>query len=420
LLQSHYTMLLTMHIAIIGKAFSELITYLDKNGHHYTVIKDKVKTPRNPKPRTLYCDFSDEKRLLETVRELDGEEKITGVLTFFEQYIVYAAVIANELNLPSLSVDSAVACTNKLIMRTHFQQAPKKISPEFCMVNNVEELKKFAASHSFPLILKPANLAKSLLVTKNNSLEELLANYEDTLSRIERIYEKYAPHNERLLILEEFMEGSIHSVDAFVDIHGACHVIDGIVDYQTGYDIGFDDNFHYSRIIPSKLDNETQKKIMEVAELGTKALNMTSSAAHIEIIVTKNGPMIVEIGARNGGYRERMHRLANGLDLYGNLLNVATNTGEIDIVKKSNNYCAVLELFPKTNGIFQSVKNIEEVKSLESINYVSVKYKPGDEVGKSSKGFKAACVIVIIHDDQKIFQKDLDYINENVSISVKY
>jgi phosphoribosylamine-glycine ligase len=412
-------MLPTMHIAIIGKAFSELITYLDNNGHTYTVIRDATKTPRNPKDNTLYCDFSDQNNLIEIVRELHNNSPLTGLLTFFEQYIVFTAVIADELGFPSLSVDSAIACTNKLVMRSRFQQSEKKISPDFCMVGNINELKNFAANHTFPLILKPANLAKSLLVTKNNSMDELVANYQDTLSMIERVYEKYAPHNERLLILEEFMEGSIHSVDAFVDKNGTCFVIDGIVDYQTGYDIGFDDNFHYSRIIPSSLDNETQKKITEVAELGTKALNMTSSAAHIEIIVTKEGPMIVEIGARNGGYRERMHRLANGLDLYGNLIKVATNTGEVDIIKKSNKWCAVLELFPETNGTFQSVENIKKVKLLESVNYVSVKYKPGDEAGKSSKGFKAACVIALVHEDENIFQDDLKFIRSDVKVIVK-
>jgi biotin carboxylase len=294
-----------------------------------------------------------------------------------------------------------------------------KISPDFCIVKSLEDLHAFASSHSFPLILKPANLAKSLLVTKCHNIEELISNYGAALEIIEKVYEKYAPNNERILVLEEFMEGSIHSVDAFIDSEGNTSVLDSIVDYETGYDIGYNDNFHYSRIVPSRLSSTDQKALKNVAIEGAKALGMKSSAAHIEIIMTRDGPKIVEIGARNGGYRQRMHQLSDGVDLYRNLLAVTTNSGKINIVPAKHEYCAVLELFPRKTGIFAGIKSLKELESLPSLNYLKVKYSPGDTAGLSSEGYKAGLIIALHSSDENTFQKDLEFIKSKVSILVK-
>ncbi len=407
-----------MHIGIIGKSFGELNSYLDKNGYSYTLIKDVKKAPRRPNKNTIYVDFSDKKTVIEEIKKLNNSNPLDGVLTFYEQYIVFNAEIAEALKLPGLSVDSSIACTNKFVMRTLFGNSSKKISPDFCIVKSTQEVKSFAANHSFPLILKPANLAKSLLVTKSNNLDELLKNFEETSSKMDRVYKKYAPHNEKILILEEFMEGSIHSVDAFIDSRGDVHILDCIVDYQTGYDVGYNDNFHYSRIIPSRLTYDEQEAIVEVARLGVKALKMTSSAAHIEIILTSNGPMIVEIGARNGGYRERMHRLANGIDLYSNLLSVTTGLDNINITKKHDDFCAVLELFPRQQGKFESIKNLKKIEGLQGLSFLNIKYDIGDEIGTSSDGYKAVCVIGIINEDNDIFTKNLEFIRNNIEITV--
>jgi hypothetical protein len=194
--------------------------------------------------------------------------------------------------------------------------------------------------------------------------------------------------------------------------------LDDIVDYQTGYDIGFDDNFHYSRVIPSKLSHSIQKEFRDVAVKAVEALGMKSSAAHIEIIVTKEGPRVVEIGARNGGYRERMHELANGIDILGNQLSTILDQ-PLDITPKKNEPCAVLELFPKTPGIFSGIQNEDLLKGLQSFSYLSIKPKIGDFVGKSSQGYKASAVIVLHSNDSSVFQNDLQFVNDQVCVTTK-
>lgn len=407
-----------MNVLIIGKIFSGKKDYLLEHGHSYLVLRD-IKTMEDPTKRLknqVLCDFSSRETIVETVRNLS--QKPDAIMAAYENYVLPMAYVGEELGLPTIPVEAAEACTDKQLMREAFSKSPKPISPEFDDAMTWEKVETFAKNHEFPLILKPANLSKSLLVTKSLNMEELEKNWHRTMDQIDAVYKKYAPDRKPKIIIEEFLEGSVHSIDAFVDSDGEVHLIDGIVDYQTGYDIGYDDNFHYSRLLPSRLEGQEKRDFMECAELGCKMLGMKNSAAHIEIIMTKNGPRLVEIGARNGGYRERMYRLANGIDIIGNALALAF--GKLpDIEPRKHEPVAVLELFPKEPGEFAGIKNEEELKKLPSLEYLSIKAEPGQFVGKSSDGYKMTAVVILHNEDSEQFEKDLDFVNNNVCIVTK-
>jgi len=404
------------HVLIVGKKISSLTSYLTSHDLKYTFLQD-ISTTKFPEKRLksrVLADFSSEQSLISTLNNLPF--KPDALVAIYENYILPTAQIAKHFNLPGIPITAAQACTDKFIMRTLFNNSPEKISPDFATINSEADVASFANSHQFPLIMKPANLAKSLLVTKNDSLDELIFNYRKSTKLLPNIYKKYAPNREPKLIIEEFLEGSVHSVDAFVDNDGTPHILKQIVDYQTGYDIGYDDNFHYSRILPSKLDKNDQSALLHCAKLGVRALGMKSSPAHIEIIMTHKGPRIVEIGARNGGYRERMHKLANDIDITGATINLALGK-EPNITAKRDDSCAVIELFPKAPGKFAGITEIDKLNELPSLNYLSIKAKPGEYVGKSSDGYKMCAVVILTHTDPIQFAKDKKYFDDHIHVN---
>jgi biotin carboxylase len=405
------------HVLIVGKKFSGLVNKIVEEGYEYTTLQDVLTTkyPDKKLKNRVVADFSSTANLFEAVDALSSRKPIDAVISIYENYILSAALIGEHLGLPHLPITAAEACTDKFLMRSLFAKAPEKISPGFAIVTNENDLRTFANSHTFPLILKPANLAKSLLVTKNDSLNELLENYKKSTDLLHTTYKKYAPNREPKLIVEEFLEGSIHSVDAFIDSDGTPHVLDQIVDYQTGYDIGYNDNFHYSRILPTRLSQEDQQALRHCADIGARSLGMKNSPAHIEVILTKNGPRIVEIGARNGGYRERMHDLANGIDITKIALNLSLGI-KPEISSSKHEPVAVLELFPKQPGAFVGIHNEEELRKLPSLTYLSVKPSLNEFVGKAGDGYKMCAVVILHHSDTAQFNKDLDFVNKSVYV----
>lgn len=398
------------HVLIVGKKFTALTDYLIEHGYTFTLLQDKLATkyPDKKFKNRLVVDFSSQSVLLDSLSSLKHAPDL--VVATYENYVLPAAWIADYLDLPGLPISAAEACTDKFAMRTLFAQAPEKISPDFAIVHDEADIINFAHAHSFPLILKPANLAKSLLVTRSNDIDELLENYRKSTELLASTYKKYAPNRTPKLIVEEFLEGSIHSVDAFVASDGEPFVLEQIVDYQTGYDIGYNDNFHYSRTLPSTLSIDEQSSLRHCAEVGIKALGIKNSPAHVEIIMTSQGPRIVEIGARNGGYRERMHRLANGIDITEAALAVASGMAP-SIKANKNDSCSVLELFAKEGGTFVGISNIDQLRALPSLHYLSVKATAGEYTGKSSDGYRAAAVIILSHASKEQFAKDSEYLN---------
>lgn len=409
--------MVTPHLVIVGNSTTVLRTYLSDHGFDFTTIKDVrlTKFPDKRLKHRVVADFSSQDNVLRAVDELHQQKPIHGVMVVYERFIADAAAIAAHLDVPGLPLEAAEACTDKFVMRQKFSAAPQKISPDFAVVTSEEGVRAFAEVHDFPLILKPANLSKSLLVSKAATMDELLQNYAKTMRVIHSVYDRYAPGVTPKLLIEEFMEGSVHSVDAFVDANGEPHVLDAVVDYQTGYDIGFNDNFHYSRLLPSALPTETIARIREVAAVGCKALGMKNSPAHVEIILTNHGPRIVEIGARNGGYRDRMHALANGIDIDANVIRLSLGQQPHVSATKSEPV-GVFELFPKTPGIFTGIANEDRLRELDSLVSLSVHAKEGQFVGSSSDGYKMCAVVILHNQNPEQFARDVAFLNDQVYI----
>ena len=408
------------HILIIGRTLTSTKEYLTARGHEFTLLQDRnaTKYPDRKLKNRVVVDVTNETEMLAIVDAINEQKKIDATFVTYEAYIVTNAMVTKHLGIPGISLESAKACTDKEYMRALFALAPEKISPDFMVAKSEEDLVRFANTHSFPLILKPANLSKSLLVTKNDTLEELVANYRKSLSLIDATYKKYAPGRQAKLLVEEYLDGHIHSVDVFNDKDGIPHVLENVVDYQTGFDIGYSDNFHYSRLLPSRLPENEIEAIRHAAEVGCRALGMTSTPAHVEVIYTKEGPMVVEIGARNGGYRERMHALANGIDITKNALSLALNE-PLDIAPKRNDCVGVFELFPRTPGVFMSIANEDTLRALPSFHYMDIKVDPGTFAGKAGDGYKMCAVIILSSSNPEQFEKDMAFLNENVFVQTE-
>jgi len=402
-------------VLLVGSGFSGVTEYLKAHNYDYIILKDRLTTrfPDKKLKRRVVCDFSSRESVLQTVDSID--KKITSVMTMYENYVLAASWISKHLGLPGMSEEAAAACTDKWTMRQAFAKAERPVNPDFTIVENEQDLRNFAQTHSFPLMLKPANLVKSLLVTKNESLDDLLANYQNMLSVIDGVYQKYAAGRQPTIIVEEFLRGTMHSVAAFADKHGNPHVVEPIVDLTTARDIGYSDNFLYSRTVPSRLNEKDQHTLLECAEVGMRALGMTTSPAHIEIILTDKGPRIVEIGARIGGYQERMYRLANDIDMVGAAVDTALGN-QINITATKHEPVAVIELFPKNPGSFSGISNEADLRKLSSLSYFTIKAKPGQYVGKASEGYKMCAVVMLSGVDEQTFANDLDFIRKNVRV----
>lgn len=406
------------NIGFVGSSYADFIVSLS---NEYDVIAFADKSSNEVFPdivkQIIRIDFSSKEKMFHDLQE-HSELEIVSCVATYENAILPKTWICEWFRLPGLSEESALISTDKRRMRERFAEKCPSMSPAFQSVTNWDEVEEFAMSHHFPLMLKPTNLFKSLLVTKNDSLEELKKNFVKSQLTIQEIYEKENVKRIPELIIEEFMEGPSYSIEIFSDSVGQTCAVTEPADLVMGRDLGIRDNFNYLRTLPSALSEADIIKIKDVAQAGVKALGFTSSPAHVELILTSTGPKIIEIGARVGGYRPRMYNLAFGIDLFQ--AQVGCSLGKLpQITEKFHKYVAVYELFAAKEGVFFEVKNWEKVSNLPSLYYCALKRKVGMKTGLSSDGYRAVAVIILSANTPEIILKDRQFIEHEVSVVVE-
>ena len=191
--------------------------------------------------------------MLHQLKAIQAKWGLRCLINVVEHYVAVCARLTPQLGVAGISLRSAQLCLDKLAMRRRFvERLGARSTGRFQEVQTEEQLRAFAAEVGFPLVLKPTNLSASLFISLNHSLDELLASYRRLVVEVPRYYQQAALKGKELAVqVEEFMAGSNHSIDCWVDAAGRVSATP-VVDVLTGKDVGIDDFHHFARITPSR------------------------------------------------------------------------------------------------------------------------------------------------------------------------
>lgn len=404
-------------ILFIGNTYFENTRNLQKDGYKVILFKDTrdTKFRTNLEDQIFPVNLSDHSKIIDQIKNLKVYPD--AIITAYDKYIIAKSIIGKYFEKKVPSIESAELATDKGKQRAKFYSYDKSITPAFREIKSEDDIESFIKEYGSPVIIKPTNLSKSLLVSKCDGIDQALKAWKDGKKRIDEILEQtLTVNNNSRFIIEEFLVGSKHSIEVFMDSDNEVHIA-GIVDVLSANEVGFDDNFEYVRTLPSKLKKDQQKEVEAVAVKAMKALDLTNSPGHVEIMYTKSGPKVIEVNARVGGYRDRMFRNSYGISLLENELRLSLGK-KLKLKKKKSYYTAVFEIFPKEQGTFKKFLNRKAAEKLPSVVYFSGKVKVGQEIGLSKDGFKRAAVVMLVNDDATQFELDYKFIKDNVRVYV--
>lgn len=407
----------TDYLYIVGQSDPQAstISAIRSKGYKVGILLDSLISLKNPELFD-HIERVDYSQIDQEIIRLDGLDlHIKGLLCTYENYIVAKAKLGSHFDVPVQSLDSAKLSTDKSLMRQAFLAADRTISPDYMTIDTLDQALQFANAHGYPLIIKPTNLVKSLLVLKCDDEDQLVQRFSYAADTIGELYEKYNIYDRApQLIIEEFVAGEQYSIAAFVDKTGTPHFCEGIVSLKNAQDIHVDDNYLYSRTLPAELSQELEAEMFRVAEAGIRALKMSSVPAHIELMSGKSGIKIIEIGARIGGYRPRMYGYSYGIDMITQEVKLAL--GQLpDLTGEFKTYCATYELFPEGEGSFEEITSNLEPKAFA---YYRVTASAGDHIGPAKNGFKAAAIIIVTDENKESFDQlcyDIDTAKVRIS-----
>ncbi|TDD53753.1 ATP-grasp domain-containing protein [Kribbella antibiotica] len=229
--------------------------------------------------------------LVAAATKLHTDDPIDGVLCWDEARILQTAHIAEALGLPGGDVAMINRCRDKHLTRTalaeHGVPQPKSV-----LVNSVDEALTTASEFGYPVILKPRALAASLGVVKVNDPAELRENW--AFAHDTTVPE--APHYDVNVLVEEFADGYEISIDAAI-FHGQVTPF-CLARKEIGYPPYAEEIGHFvDAADPLLADGQLQQVLVDAH----KAIAFTDGVTHTEIMMTADGPKVIEINARIGG-----------------------------------------------------------------------------------------------------------------------
>lgn len=331
---------------------------------------------------------------------------------------VYANIIGMFPHLVMPTRDSIEWTSNKLDMRRKFRRYFPEITPKFVQVYGAksEDLQKVKKNVGFPCIVKPASLAASRFVAVCYHQEELASTLRKTFRAVRSAYKKQESILEPEVIVEQFMEGTMYSMDGYVDNEGKLKCLP-LVHVKTGQDIGVDDFFNYRVLTPTALSKETQRGAEVAAQKAVTSLSLRNVMVHAEFIRIDDDWKVLEIDARMGGHRDMMHRLSDGTPHGMNDLLI--RLGEKPVIKrKVKNYVASFNFFPKKKGKLKSVKGLKKVRELKSLCELLVKKKVGEQVGLSKQGYAKVLDITLANPSREALLADIRRMEQAIKIEV--
>lgn len=330
----------------------------------------------------------------------------------------FAKIIPNVPYLRTPTSESLTWATDKFEMRRRFRVYDSSITPRFTQVkeNSVEERERVIAKVGFPLIIKPTNLGGSLFVDVCYHEEELKKALANGFRKLKTAYKNDRRLETPRIIVEQFVDGDMYSIDSYVDSRGEVHHCP-LVRVKTGRDIGHKDFFGYLQITPTVLKIETIEKARAVAEKAIHALGLRSCSAHTELIKADTEWKVVEVGPRIGGARDILYKLS--CDIEHSLNDIKIRIPEKPIIpKKCKGYAAYMKWFAHKEGIIREMKGIKKIEQLESFYSILVNKKVGDKAIFASNGGRAVFVLYLYNEDRSNLLADIRRIEQMVEVKV--
>lgn len=272
------------------------------------------------------------------------------------------AKVSEKLGLHSISYDTAFKATDKFEMIKAFK-AHDVASPWFFTVDSLDELKELENQLSYPCIMKPTDNAGSHGVVLAHRFEDLLESYEYS----------HASARHGKVILEEYLQGDEVSVEVMV-VNGSVNILQ-ITDKLTTGAPHFVEMGHSQ---PSRHPFETQQAIKDLAVQACKAVGINQGPAHVEMMVTKRGPVMIELGARMGGdnITTALVPLSTGIDMVKATIEVALGNPP-DIEPKCHCSSAIRYL-DAPEGIIANITGVEEARHMPNVKDVIMTKTVGD------------------------------------------
>ncbi|MFF8640966.1 pyridoxal-phosphate dependent enzyme [Streptomyces sp. NPDC015345] len=330
----------------------------------------------------ITCDTNSTAELRRTILREFRREQIAGITTTSDFYLCPTAEVADWLGLPGSPADAVTVCRDKSRSRRRLADAGIR-QPRFAVVTRGDQLGKAvteAVAHTgLPCVVKPLDDSGSNHVLLCTQVSQVLTQARVILAEETNVR---GQRTAGAVLVEEYLDGPEFSVET-ISRYGETHCL-GIVEKHLAGPPYFVERGH---VFPAPLPPGTAEHLTGAALRALEAVGLTDGAAHTEIRLTADGPVVIEINARPaGGMIPELVRLTTGLRMQEQQLRIALGR-EPHPVPEPDGVAAIQFLLTDRSGILARVDGVEAARAVEGVQQVTVTASPDQRVGPARNAY---------------------------------
>ncbi|WP_018681656.1 ATP-grasp domain-containing protein [Actinokineospora enzanensis] len=326
---------------------------------------------------------------------------VTTVVAAAESGVLLADRLAAALGLPGNAIDHSVARRDKAAMQETIRAAGLAAARDFRSASSADTVAWVRDNGIRPVVLKPVLSAGTDNVITCTTAEEVVAAHDRIMASVDR----YGRRNDTVLA-QQFLRGSEYYLNT-VSWAGTHRLIEvwryhkRQVDGQAVYD--------YEDLLP--LDAFGVAEVVGYARDVLDALGISHGAAHTEIMLTDDGPFLIETGARLGGGQvpELLSRCV-GTDQVNTLAFALADpesfVAETDAPYQLKNLLRCVNLISPATGRMPDADGWDRVRELPSFAGLVANHAEGAPLTKTIDMATCPGTVYLCTDDQAELERD--------------
>ncbi len=384
-------------------------------GFDLTVASEVPSTLEALRPTDLITlDLDDPESAVAGCKAFAAQCPLSAVIGPDDDTAVLAAMMSQELGLPSNPVAAVQAARSKILQREQLRDRGLPV-PDFQVLELRDDPREVASAIPFPCVLKPTSLSASRGVIRANDPEEFVVAH----ARLRSILESVAVtsgENDRYIV-ERYIPGAEFAIEGLI-VNGGLHIL-AIFDKPDPLEGPFFEETIY--VTPSRADAAVQNSLVDVAGRAAGALGLTTGPLHAELRHNEHGPWVIELAARPiGGKCGRVLRFGERGERALEAVVVAHAAGTLGEIPSRESRAAGVMMIPiPSAGVLERVGGVEAARRVPGVEEVLITAHRGQELVPLPEGSRYLGFIFARADTPELAESALRRAHGELDVGVR-
>ena len=362
---------------------------------------------------TYYAEVNEQNNLTETaiaVTEAATPFEVKACICGGESGVAFCDALSEKLGVLTNGTDIPKRRDKKL--QQELIKAAGLRSVRQAGSGNFADVEEFLRTEQYPVVVKPVESAGSDGVKLCHSFEEAKEHFHLLMNSQQRVGGSGA---HAAVLCQEFLRGKEYAVD-HVSLNGIhkttmCWVYDKRQANGSA--------FVYFGLQPIDSESEEAKIVIPYIRGVLDAMGIKHGPTHGEVMMTSDGPCLVEMNCRAHGGDGNWVPMVRGLN--GGYSQVSAT---IDAYMDPTRFHALPDKTPSpfkaagqecclvsySEGTVKSTPGYEVIRRLPSFVYLETRTGPGTEVERTTDLFTDIGSVILLHEDPEVVKKDIAFI----------